>query len=84
MKAFTDIEQSKKLAEILPLKSADMRIGNYVGDDNKKVALFSVCLKNDKNLENARSMQRNLKKPEIWIVSLNVLQIRTVLQPSIF
>lgn len=37
-------------------------IGNYVGDDNKKVALFSVCLKNDKNLENARSMQRNFVK----------------------
>ena len=25
MKAYTDIEQSKKLAEILPIKSADMR-----------------------------------------------------------
>ena len=25
MKAYTDLEQSKKLAEILPLKSADMR-----------------------------------------------------------
>lgn len=37
-------------------------IGNYMGDDNKKVALFSVCLKNDKNLENARSMQRNFVK----------------------
>ena len=37
-------------------------IGNYVGDDNNKVALFSVCLKNDKNLENARSMQRAFVK----------------------
>ncbi len=27
MKAYTDIEQSKKLAEILPLESADMRYG---------------------------------------------------------
>lgn len=27
MKAFTDIEQSKKLAEILPIESADMRYG---------------------------------------------------------
>ena len=35
MKAFTDIEQSKKLAEILPLESADMRIGNYVGESGK-------------------------------------------------
>ena len=27
MKAFTDIEQSKKLAKILPIESADMRYG---------------------------------------------------------
>ena len=33
-------------------------IGNYVGEDHNKVALFSVCLHNDKNVENARSMQR--------------------------
>jgi len=39
-----------------------IHIGNYVGDDNKKIALFSVCLKNDRNLENARSMQRNFVK----------------------
>lgn len=37
-------------------------IGNYVGEDKNKVALFSVCLKNDKNLENARSMQRAFVK----------------------
>ena len=37
-------------------------IGNYIGDDGKKVALFSVCLKNDRNLENARSMQRGFVK----------------------
>ena len=37
-------------------------IGNYVGEDKNKVALFSVCLKNDKNLENARSMQRTFVK----------------------
>ena len=35
MKAYTDLEQSKKLAEILPLESADMRIGNYVGKYGK-------------------------------------------------
>lgn len=29
MKAFTDIEQSKKLAEILPLESADMRYAPF-------------------------------------------------------
>lgn len=37
-------------------------IGNYVGEDNNKVALFSVCLRNDKNIENARSMQRSFVK----------------------
>lgn len=37
-------------------------IGNYIGEDKNKVALFSVCLKNDKNLENARSMQRTFVK----------------------
>lgn len=30
MKAYTDLEQSKKLAEILPLESADMRYDEYV------------------------------------------------------
>lgn len=32
IKAYTDIEQSKKLAEILPLKSADMSWKHYVSD----------------------------------------------------
>jgi len=31
IKSFTDLEQSRNLAEILPFESADMRIGNYVG-----------------------------------------------------
>ena len=35
MKSYTDIEQSKKLAEILPHESADMRIGNFVGESGK-------------------------------------------------
>ena len=35
MKSYTDLEQSKKLAEILPFESADMRIGNYVGKSGK-------------------------------------------------
>ena len=30
MKSYTDLEQSKKLAEILPLESADMRYDEYV------------------------------------------------------
>ena len=29
IKSFTDLEQSKKLAEILPLESADMHYGEY-------------------------------------------------------
>ena len=29
MKSYTDLEQSKKLAEILPLKSADMRYAPF-------------------------------------------------------
>ncbi len=37
-------------------------LGNYTGDDGNKVALFSVCLINDKNLSNARSMQRSFVK----------------------
>ena len=37
-------------------------IGNYVGKDNNKIALFSICLIKDKNLENARSMQRTFVK----------------------
>ena len=35
MKSYTDLSQSKKLAEFLPLESADMRIGNYVGKSGK-------------------------------------------------
>lgn len=35
IKSFTSLEQSKKLADILPLESADMRIGNYVGKSGK-------------------------------------------------
>jgi len=35
IKSYTDLEQSKKLAEILPPESADMRIGNYIGESGK-------------------------------------------------
>lgn len=30
MKSYTDLEQSKKLAEILPMESADMRYDEYI------------------------------------------------------
>lgn len=35
MKAFTDIEQSKKLAEILPIESADMHYATWTILDNE-------------------------------------------------
>ena len=37
-------------------------IGYYTGSDKKRVALFSVCLKDDNKVENARGMQRNFVK----------------------
>jgi adenine-specific DNA-methyltransferase len=37
-------------------------IGNFTGKNGSKIALFSVELKNNKNLENARSIQRNFVK----------------------
>lgn len=35
IKSYTDLEQSKVLAKILPMESADMFIGNYVGKSGK-------------------------------------------------
>ena len=35
IKSYTDLSQSRKLADILPLESADMLIGNYVGKSGK-------------------------------------------------
>ncbi len=35
IRAFTSLEQSKTLSKILPPESADMRIGNYVGESGK-------------------------------------------------
>lgn len=40
MKAFSDLEQSKKLAEILPIESADMH-WQYVEEDNGQLQWFS-------------------------------------------
>ena len=37
-------------------------IGYYTGSDKKRVALFSVCIKDDNKVENARGMQRNFVK----------------------
>ena len=37
MKSYTDLEQSKKLAEILPLESADMEY-MFLKEDNSKVS----------------------------------------------
>lgn len=46
MKAYTDIEQSKKLAEILPLESADMKW--FVPADDEGEFIEEVSLINDK------------------------------------
>lgn len=40
-------------------------IGNYISDDNDKIAIFSVCLNRGDTVERARSMQRNFVKPLI-------------------
>lgn len=37
MKSYTDLEQSKKLAEILPLESADMKILSFGIDIKRRV-----------------------------------------------
>jgi len=39
MKAYSDLEQSKKLAEILPIESADMR-WQYIEEDNGQLQWF--------------------------------------------
>lgn len=39
MKSYTDLEQSKKLAEILPLESADMH-WQYIEEDNGQLQWF--------------------------------------------
>ena len=55
MKAFTDLEQSKKLAEILPLESADMHYGNFspkgLGYENKFSAGLTSYIKEIKIYE---------------------------------
>ena len=42
IKAFSDLEQSKKLAEILPLESADMCY-MYLGTEDKKYQDIPIC-----------------------------------------
>ena len=51
MKSYTDIEQSKKLAEILPLESADME---YIFLKENNVAIGNVpFVKDDSEVENS-------------------------------
>lgn len=49
IKAYTDIEQSKKLAEILPLESADMKILPFTEREYRIVPIndISVCGRDD-------------------------------------
>ena len=42
MKAYTDLEQSCKLAEILPLESADMYYPNRLGIDNYPLPIYPL------------------------------------------
>jgi hypothetical protein len=55
MKSYTNIEQSKKLAEILPLESADMHYGNFspkgLGYENKFSAGLTSYIKEIKVYE---------------------------------
>ena len=44
MKSYTDLEQSKKLAEILPIESADMSY-TWDFDDEQSTAQCSVTLR---------------------------------------
>ena len=37
-------------------------IGNYISQNNEKVAVLAICLKNGTAVERARSMQRNFAK----------------------
>ena len=49
MKSYTDIEQSKKLAEFLPLESADMcYLPTHIDDEHNFIASlspYSICNK---------------------------------------
>jgi hypothetical protein len=49
MKSYTDIEQSRKLAEILPLESADMKILPFTEREYRVVPIndISVCDRDD-------------------------------------
>lgn len=55
IKSYTDLEQSKKLAEILPLESADMHYGNFspkgLGYENKFSAGLTPYIKEIKVYE---------------------------------
>ena len=42
MKAYTDLKQSRKLAEILPIESADMYYPNILGIDNYPLPIYPL------------------------------------------
>ena len=50
-------------------------IGNYISDDNDKIAIFSVCLNRGDTVERVRSMQRNFVKPLIEKGASCIIQI---------
>ena len=53
MKAYTDLEQSKKLAEILPIESADMH-WQYIEEDNGQLQWF--CFPKDFSINENESI----------------------------
>lgn len=59
MKSYTDLEQSKKLAEILPIESADMRYDEYISyiDGTPKVCIRRY--NNEKYQRKGRRIQKS-------------------------
>ena len=70
MKAFTDISQSKKLAEILPLESADMTLVTDLGGEH----LIGIpYIKEHEDLEELRKQFGEIESQEFPCWSLTAL-----------
>lgn len=80
MKAFTDIEQSKKLAEILPLESADMSYSTWTILESGE---FIVSPNQGNTIENLRKDYGNQIIP-CWSLAalIDLLPNGTVLSKS--
>ena len=72
MKAYTDIEQSKKLAEILPIESADMHYAKVIhGFDLSKDWVYEIqlCAPSEKNHIPAWSLAALLEQLDFSIIN---------------